>query len=270
MIDRNIIIRVADFNIGIEFYKETRTYVQNVFTKMFCKKCKNFLIEGKSMLDFTIRIKSTDNIANIIKNEKNRVKKYFYLNFVIDEINRIAYTTYYLSEVQLDILIKTVLHEVLRKNNGFFTHGSAVYHKNQALIFIGKSGTGKSTIAKMLSTNMPILADDIFIIRKIKNIFYFFQTPFLETNWYYQRTNKKYCISNFIFLSQGDKNQIKKENNQSYIYLRLLEQIIFEKKIVTKNQLELLNTLITSCNFYTLKFNLQRKTVTKIINRFLK
>lgn len=268
MITKNI-IRVANFNIGIELHEETRSYIKNIFINMYIKKYKNFLVQDSPKLDFTIKIKSTDLFAMIIKQDKERIKKYFYLNFVIDERNRIAYTTYYISEIQFDTLMKTILYGLLTKNNGFFIHGSAVLHKNNALVFIGKSGAGKSTISKMLSTNMPTLADDIFIIRKITNIFYFFQTPFFETNWNYQRTNKKYPISNFIFLSQGKINQIKKENNHSYIYSRLLEQIIFENKSITKRQFKLINTLITSYYFSTLKFTLQRKTVTRLLNQFL-
>lgn len=268
MIIKNI-IRVANFNIGIELHEETRSYIKNIFINMYIKKYKNFLVQDSPKLDFTIKIKSTDLFAMIIRQDKERIKKYFYLNFVIDERNRIAYTTYYISEIQFDTLMKTILYGLLNKNNGFFMHGSAVLYKNKALLFVGKSGAGKSTITKMLSTNMPKLADDIFIIRKIKNVYYFFQTPFFETNWNYFRTKKIYLISNFFFLSQANNNHIKNEKDQHQIFSKLFKQIIFENKSITKRQFKLINTLITNYHFSTLKFTLQRKTVTRLLNQFL-
>jgi serine kinase of HPr protein (carbohydrate metabolism regulator) len=44
--------------------------------------------------------------------------------------------------------------------NGLFLHASSVVVGGGALLFLGHSGAGKSTIASLLGTTHPILADD--------------------------------------------------------------------------------------------------------------
>lgn len=52
-------------------------------------------------------------------------------------------------------------------NNGFLLHSSAVKVANQALLFLGHSSSGKSTISQLLSKKYPIISDDkVWIFQK--------------------------------------------------------------------------------------------------------
>ena len=63
--------------------------------------------------------------------------------------------------------------------NGLFLHASAINYNGYGLIFAGKSGSGKSTLAKLWKNNENsfILCDDMVIIRRIKNKFKVYSTP---------------------------------------------------------------------------------------------
>lgn len=63
--------------------------------------------------------------------------------------------------------------------NGLFLHASAINYKGDGLIFAGKSGSGKSTLAKLWKNNenCSILCDDMAIIRRRKNKFKIYSTP---------------------------------------------------------------------------------------------
>ena len=50
---------------------------------------------------------------------------------------------------------------------GFFLHASAVVMGGEAILFLGHSTAGKSTIARMLGAAYPVLADDaVFVSRR--------------------------------------------------------------------------------------------------------
>lgn len=64
-------------------------------------------------------------------------------------------------------LYGTVLAYLLQFQNYLVLHGSAVLINNEAVIFSGHSGIGKSTIAfAMAEHNYPILTDDLVVIRQ--------------------------------------------------------------------------------------------------------
>jgi len=56
-----------------------------------------------------------------------------------------------------------------KTHKGIFLHASSVIVSGKALLFLGHSSSGKSTISRLLSERYPIIADDKVYICKNKN-----------------------------------------------------------------------------------------------------
>jgi len=99
----------------------------------------------------------------------------------------VVYPDLYLAEIILtrdkDIVslpFSSVLSTVFPSlYNGMILHSSCVTKQNNAYLFLGKSGAGKSTIAELAGEygSYKIIADDLILIRNINNDFYAFSIP---------------------------------------------------------------------------------------------
>jgi hypothetical protein len=66
---------------------------------------------------------------------------------------------------------------LLSSGLGGLFHGCGVMKAKNAYIFLGKSGSGKSTLARLLNKKYTILSEDRLIIRRQRNIFKVYGTP---------------------------------------------------------------------------------------------
>ncbi len=56
-----------------------------------------------------------------------------------------------------------------KKNRGMYLHAASIKIKGKALLFLGHSSSGKSTISRLLSKQYPLIADDKVWIELNKN-----------------------------------------------------------------------------------------------------
>lgn len=90
--------------------------------------------------------------------------------------------------------------------NFFFLHASAFVKNNKAYIFAAPSGGGKTTIIKRINRNQ-FLADDVVIIKKIKNQLFVYSSPFEKKAT--PSIREKVPIVAIYFLHQSKNNAIK-------------------------------------------------------------
>ncbi len=183
---------------GLVFFLEIKNKVWKSFLR---GKYKLFLTSDKSKIDFCISICS-------------QKRKKYSLSFSLDGKEVKIYTPFSLRRFRtFDFFLKTAIATFFLNKKGFFLHASALVKDGQGLIFAGKKRSGKSTLIKLVSNFKP-LNDDFAIIRKIKNKFFVFSSPFYETNPI-AKTNSNVPIRNLYFLAQSKNNSleaIKKEN----------------------------------------------------------
>ncbi len=90
-------------------------------------------------------------------------------------------------------------------------HASSIIHDNYATLFLGESGTGKSTHSGLWLEHIPqtsLLNDDSPFIRVINNKVYAYGTPWSGKTACYK--NEKYEVKAFVRIKQAPQNIIKK------------------------------------------------------------
>jgi hypothetical protein len=121
-----------------------------------------------------------------------------------------------------------ILINLLAKNRGFIMHGCGVNIEGNGYLFLGDSGKGKSTIAKMikeLDSSVKILNDERVILRKMNSNIYMFGQP-----WYSLPEFVSYGgipLKKIFFLEHGDENKITELKKGKSLFLKLLAHIPF-------------------------------------------
>lgn len=114
-------------------------------------------------------------------------------------------------------LDQILLMYILGEREGAIVHAAGIDVKGRGYIFPGKSGAGKSTIARQFATreHIGMLSDDRIVVRKIDQGFKAFGTPWPGDAKI--AANSSVPIAGLFFLYQGSKNVIKDINPQAAV-----------------------------------------------------
>lgn len=76
-------------------------------------------------------------------------------------------------------MFEIVFTTLLARQGGLLAHASGMFHDQNSVLFMGSSGTGKTTSARLWErhTSASVLCDDRIAIRKIGDEFWAFGTP---------------------------------------------------------------------------------------------
>lgn len=152
--------------------------------------------------------------------------------------------------------LKMLMANIISYYGGVMVHACGIIVNNLGIIFIGDSGSGKSTLANLWKNVYPnsILSDECIIIRKIKNQFYVFGTPWhsnvIEVN------NGSIPLRGIFFISHAKNNHITPRNDINSIIDLLCSNshitILDESEI--KHRLQFFGELINEIPCYELGF----------------
>jgi hypothetical protein len=132
-------------------------------------------------------------------------------------------------------LDQLLLIYTLSQMQGTIVHSAGAGINEGCFIFAGKSGTGKSTIARLLSAgkHTDILSDDRIVIRNIEGQLYAFGTPWPGDA--HMAENRKYPLRGIFFIHHGSENRVA-ELSQGETVERLLQVssvLWYDKALVT-------------------------------------
>jgi len=101
------------------------------------------------------------------------------------------------------------------EQQGLFFHASAVNIKGRAVLFFGQSGSGKTTISKLLSEKYPIIADDKAWISKNRFGEWCVCGGFIDINFSKVvfdsiKKKEKYPIHSLVSIHKADSFNIEK------------------------------------------------------------
>ena len=143
------------------------------------------------------------------------------------------------------------------KSNFALFHGALIDLDGTGVVFLGDSGSGKSTMCDLFkTTKATVIADDRFILDSSGDLICF-GTPWNIKNPHYS-INMSSNLAKVFILSHGN-NQIKDIGNsyQDMIY-GLLPAILFPPFMssieVTRNKIKCLNFISKRCEIFSFAF----------------
>jgi hypothetical protein len=216
---KNVYLRIAGFTIRLVFHKTKTPAVRNNLKEEVIQCIKSFTLKKpQTKVDFTLEFKGGQG-SMIFKNNKS-VFLYLY-----EEKNKnTIVVNYYIQKSQFLLLIRHILDTLLGKN-GFIIHCSASLVGKNAIVFIGKSGAGKSTIAKLISPEQKRLADDLGIVKREKGKLFFYQTPFVEKNTDFQKGSRGYPLGSICILHKSLQCKAVRPKNKLEFLKKIAIQI---------------------------------------------
>ncbi|HEY5601011.1 MAG TPA: hypothetical protein VIK81_02885 [Patescibacteria group bacterium] len=241
--------QIAGFNIKFVFKKSSFAPLRNRIKSEFSLLISGFVLDKPSAnVDLTIEF---IDIYKVKDHQSVRGDLHFGAIYEVKSPKRIQ-AFYQISRYQFISMLQNVLYNLLLTSNGYLLHSSASNFNNKAFIFVGRSGAGKSTIAKLISKQYPTLSDDMSLIRVNKNgKALYYQNPFIEKNAVMDKSPSSYAIDKIFFLVKDNKFKIEKIGKNSAI-----EKMA--KQIVNPNQKAIKNLMRLTSNFngfYLLRFD---------------
>ncbi|GIV16774.1 MAG: hypothetical protein KatS3mg022_2209 [Armatimonadota bacterium] len=81
------------------------------------------------------------------------------------------------SSYAVDSFLRTLIALYLPQHHGVMLHASAVRYGGQGYVFAGRSGAGKSTVARLLAGVAEVLSDELIAVRQMPTGWQAFGTP---------------------------------------------------------------------------------------------
>jgi hypothetical protein len=119
-----------------------------------------------------------------------------------------------LSRSGLSIGLSTLLRNMftlllLFKQKAIILHAAAIVRDNKVYIFLGHSGSGKSTVCQ-LSDDCTVLSDDMVVVKQVNGSYHVFPSPFWLDMQRGERENRGYQIGGIFTLIQDQTTYLKK------------------------------------------------------------
>lgn len=155
---------------------------------------------------------------------------------------------------------------LLSHGKGVMMHACGIQDKDYGYLFIGKSGSGKSTIAKLWSENgATVLNDDRIIIREKGGEFWIFGTPWHGD--FNEVSSKALPIRKIFFLKHGKENTTVPKKNAEAVSMLLTRSFppLWDQKGMDYT-LSLLDQMASRLPCYELQFLPDKKIIDFVRN----
>ena len=181
----------------------------------------------------------------------------------IDVVSRVAVVTNRAAIYSFDSFLRIFFSLILVQEGGFLLHAASVVKDGCGYIFMGRSGSGKSTIA-MYSDQYTVLSDEISLVKKVENHYLLYSTPFwgeqeIKGGNYYSPIQGIYRIKQS---AQVESKRLIKRESFSYLMRNIL--YFAKEPHLTKQLFQNCLDFINKINFYELRFK-KNKYFWKII-----
>ncbi len=145
-----------------------------------------FVLQGAPAPDIRIRLLPKTSTPARVRLENVKVRqaeggwRFVYNTFVADVSVGAddAEVTCLQSAYAVDSFLRCLLALYLPQHQGVLVHASAVRHSGIGYVFAGRSGAGKTTVARLLADRAEVLSDELVAIRRLPEGWSVFGTPF--------------------------------------------------------------------------------------------
>lgn len=107
---------------------------------------------------------------------------------------------------EISSILGTHIYQILRRwllaNKNILIHSSGVIHRRKAFLFLGRSGSGKTTITELCYPGAKIIHDDMVFLHADNNRFFLFASP--EINNVVSKRDEQSVLASDLF-KYGDE-----------------------------------------------------------------
>ncbi len=213
-------------------------------------------IPGSFLMSKTVENKNFSFYSDLINGFLDLDKKQCSINVKNELLSekRIRYFEQFLCQVYYTLLKHNQHNKI---NNNFVIHGCAIRRNGAGYLFTGRSGSGKSTIAR-LSSDFDVLNDELVILKKVNGSYILCSTPFQGD---FKGNSTISVPLNAVFLiKHGKRNNIEQISKAEFV-TRFIREVIYSQSLLsTKNEnvlLEMMNfcaDVAVNIPFYEMKF----------------
>jgi hypothetical protein len=259
---KEIFLSIAGFHIALRLAATEELYPVTILKDLILHYCKPFIVHKKpTKIHHTVTVTTAQTYSMILQ----KMKKQRFINFYQRISNLHTITFYHISIIQFQVVLRYALLHLLAENHGFFLHASAVRQGNVAHIFLGPSGAGKSTATKLSKSIFTPIADDTVIIKKERNMYYCYQTPFYEKEWELKRSTTRYQIGNIYILQKSTQTSIVPIVDSQQRVHHMLKQFWTEADYTRKQTPYAFDFIARFNRFYFLRFTLDKNHFVKAL-----
>lgn len=164
-----------------------------------------------------------------------------------------AYAAGVTNEYLLDSLLRVLLSQKLLDASGFLLHACTVVRDGRAYVFTGRSGAGKSTIARHAPQGAA-LTDEISLIRRLGSVWHAFGTPFWG-EFQAGSVNEHYPLAGIYALVQARENRLEALAPKDAVRALLPNVLFFSRQPAERAALlQVVADLASSLPVATLRF----------------
>lgn len=211
------VIKIEIAGICVALRSDNAKFIEQVE-----KRYEGFLSTGDPLV--TVDVLITDRLKNnasrdmLISLVDNRISLSYYGQTVgyvdveqgVGQLEMIPYAPLN-SLCAIENFLRVLYSFLCVRNNGLLLHASGIVKDNKAHIFLGHSGSGKTTVCR-LSSGHTILGDDLVIVRAMNGVWRAFGTPFWIDVPEGAIANESAEIKGFFGLVQDTKVHFEKLN----------------------------------------------------------
>ena len=200
------------------------------------KMCADYKCDDALIPDFVIEVNEADLEA------ERAVSEYDFPNSYLESI-----CAYRKLAVQLPL------------HNALLLHGVVISCGGKGIAFVARSGVGKTTHTMLWQKNfegeMVIINGDKPIIRFIDGVPFAYGTPWAGKEGI--QVNDKVELTDICFIERDENNSTTLIEDKSEYFNLFMNQVLRPADpIAAMNTLELLDNLISKCNFWSIKCNI--------------
>lgn len=177
---KQLVISIANVALRLECFDET------FLDELARERYESFIVSGVEHPHIRILLHPKSSPPTRIRMESAKVRqaeggwRFVYDSFVADVTAEMesAEVVCLRSAYAVDSFLRTLLALYLPRYNGMLLHAAAVRDEQKGYVFAGRSGAGKSTIARLLAGRTEILTDELVALCRAPDGWCAFGTPF--------------------------------------------------------------------------------------------
>lgn len=236
------------------------------FLEFMERESSKFLLGAPDLCDFQLTIKHLGKIfpknhfvdlkpkiaisKNIVEIDNNLYKGRLDISKGVGDV----YIAPDYPRMALEYMLRVIASVLAIKKGGFMIHAGGVIHHRKGLVFVGKSGAGKTTITGLAPERVQVLNDDLNIILPKGDSWMIHGTPFTSSSQVPPQ-NGHASLNTFFFLYKAEKNRITPEL-PGVAFASIVANIPLLDKYSSYTDLILqrIKFLIETCGVYKLEF----------------